>query len=47
MSDKYNIRVYMDDEYGVYSIESGELVFKGSLQTVNAWIQLQKEGFDL
>lgn len=47
MNEKYYIQIWLDSTWGVYRKEDGELLFKGSLSDVNAWMDLNAKGFDL
>jgi len=48
LSEKYDIRIYMDDIYAVYLKDNnGDYLFKGTLQEVNAWLDLQSKGFNI
>ncbi len=47
MNDKYAIRFLMDDEYELVEKSTGKQVMTGSLQEINAYLDLEAKGFDI
>ena len=47
MNEKYDIRFWQDDRWAVYHKEENEHLFIGTLEEVNAWLELKEGGFDL
>lgn len=49
MKEKYEIRIWQDNEYAVYEKNDsyGDYVFKGTLEEVNAWLSLKEKGFEV
>jgi hypothetical protein len=52
-SEKYSIHVWQDNEYAVYpadyvyGLSDDSYLFKGTLQEVNAWLELKEKGFNV
>ena len=48
MNEKYDIRFWQDNIWAVYQKdEYGSYLFKGTIEEVNAWLDLQEKGFYL
>lgn len=46
MSEEYTIRHLQDDKYQLVRRSSGEVVHQGSLQELNAYLDLRAKGFE-
>ena len=46
MSDEYTIRHLEDEIYQLVRISDGALVHQGSLQNINAYLDLRAKGFE-
>lgn len=49
LNEKYDVRIDMDDLYTVNNKDdySNDYLFRGTLTEVNAWLELQKKGFNI
>ena len=48
MKEQYDVRLWLDNQYGIHKKgEFGIPIFIGTLQEVNAWLDLKEKGFDL
>lgn len=48
MNEKYDIRIWQDDQYAVYEKDNYEnYLFRGTIEQVNAWLSLQEKGFNI
>ena len=49
MNNKYDVRLLQDNIYGLYILgdDYNDLIFKGTIEQVNAYLSLEEKGFIL
>lgn len=47
MNEKYEIRHFIDNQYAVYDKNGNDILYKGDIVEINAWISMKEKGFNI